>query len=59
MTPETIDKVLSAITTLGLSGLGILAYHLGAVEVGSVLVGGALGHSVPRRGARGGEVAAR
>lgn len=49
MSPETIDRIISATTTTVLVGLGVLAYYLGALELGAVIVGGALGHATPAR----------
>lgn len=49
MSQESIDRLISAVTTLALAGFGVLAFHLGASEIGAALVGGALGHAMPGR----------
>jgi hypothetical protein len=46
MQEKTIQVVTQAIITLGLAGLGVLAYYLGGHDIGAALVGGALGQHV-------------
>lgn len=47
MSTETQGRLIDAVKLLGLVGLAVLAYHLGAHELGLMLGGGALGHAVP------------
>jgi hypothetical protein len=56
MSTETQGRLIDAVKLLGLVGLAVLAYHLGAHELGLMLGGGALGHAVPS-GARRSAVA--
>lgn len=58
MSKDQIDAVISAVTTLALAGLGVLAYSLDAHELGAALVGGALGHAMPTRKPRASSVGA-
>lgn len=47
MSKDTQDKLIDAAKLLGLVGLAVLAWHLGAHDLGLMLGGGALGHAVP------------
>lgn len=49
MKSEHIDRIISAVTTIALAGIGVYAYQLGAIEIGAALVGGSLGHAMPSR----------
>lgn len=49
MSKDTQDRLIEAGKLLALAGLAVLAYHLGAHELGLMLGGGALGHAMPAR----------
>lgn len=47
MSKDTIEKLIDGVRTIALVGLGILALHLGYVEVGCGIVGAATGLAAP------------
>lgn len=49
MSERMQEALLSAAQMLGLVAAGVVLYHLGQPEVGSVVIGAAIGHAAPRR----------